>query len=160
SLSLGRGDCALLSADSHESRIAFLELIAGMYAPTTGRILIDQVETARYAPEKLIRHVGFLQTDGLIFRGTIRDNLTCFGQISEAEAQEMARLLKLNRDIAQLPSGCDTMLTGTAQDTLAPGLKQRIAMARVLAPKPRVILFDSADRSLDREGYNLVYNLL
>lgn len=159
-LSLRRGDCALLSADSHESRIALLELIAGMYAPSAGRIMVDQLETARYAPKDLIRHVGFLQTDGLIFRGTIRDNLTCFGQIPESEAQEMAAMLKLNRDIAQLPSGFDTMLSGTSQDTIAPGLKQRIAMARVLAPKPRVILFDSADRSLDREGYDLVYNLL
>ena len=107
-----------------------------------------------------IRSIYDFQSEGIIFRGTIRDNLTCFGQIDEARVQEMSALLQIDRDIAALPSGFDTYLNGNATDTIAPGLKQRISMVRVLASRPRVIIFDNADRSLDRNGYNLVFNLL
>lgn len=45
-------------------------------------------------------------------------------------------------------------------DTIPPGLRQRIAVARVLAARPRIILFDNADRNLDRDGYRQVHGLL
>jgi ATP-binding cassette subfamily C protein LapB len=159
-LNLDRGDFICLQADHTPSKTALLDLIAGIYAPTQGEIEVDRYNTLRYSPEELTNHVGYIQSDGLIFRGTIRDNMTCFGLIEEAKVQEIAALLHVDKDIASLPSGFDTFLSGGNTDTIPPGLKQRISMVRVLAPKPRIILFDNADRSLDRQGYNLVYNLL
>ena len=71
-----------------------------------------------------------------------------------------ARFLKIDEAVAILPEGFDTLLTDNVTDPVPPGLKQRIAIARVLANKPRVILFDNADRSLDKGGYNLIFTLL
>ncbi len=159
-LTLNAGECIPLSSDNSPSLVAFLDLIAGVYATKTGEIRIDGQNVLQYASKDLINHVGYVQSEGMIFRGTIRDNLTCFGQIAEDKVQEMAALFQVDRDIASLPSGFDTFLNGNSTDTIPPGLKQRISMVRVLAPKPRLILFDNADRSLDRDGYNLVYNLL
>lgn len=159
-LDLKRGESILLSGAHGSGKTLLLQLLAGIYPPGKGAINIDGRNILRYASEDLIRHVGLIRSEGTIFRGTIRDNMTCFGQIPEKEVQEIAALLKLDRDIARLPSGFDTLLTGTNTDSIPPGLKQRIAMTRALAPKPRIILFDNADRALDREGYNLVYNLL
>lgn len=159
-LTLNAGECISLSSDNSPSLVAFLDLIAGVYATKTGEIRIDGQNVLQYASKDLINHVGYVQSEGMIFRGTIRDNLTCFGQIAEDKVQEMAALFQVDRDIASLPSGFDTFLNGNSTDTIPPGLKQRISMVRVLAPKPRLILFDNADRSLDRDGYNLVYNLL
>lgn len=159
-ITLDRGECVAIQSDDTASKSALLDLIAGIYAPTRGEVIIDRHNSMRYSPEELINHVGYIQPEGLIFRGTIRDNMTCFGQIEEAKVQEIATLLHVDKDIASLPSGFDTFLSGSSSDTIPPGLKQRISMVRVLAPKPRIILFDNADRSLDREGYNLVYNLL
>lgn len=160
SLQVGRGECISLSTDNTPSLSALLDMIAGVYAPKIGGIQIDGKNVLQYESKDLINHVGYVQSEGMIFRGTIRDNLTCFGQIEEAKVQEMAAMFQVDRDIASLPSGFDTFLNGNATDTIPPGLKQRIAMVRVLAPKPRLIIFDNADRSLDRDGYNLVYNLL
>lgn len=159
-LSLAFGDCISVSADQTNSLSSLLDMIAGIYAPNYGDIMIDGQNILRYPSKALINHVGYIQSEGVIFRGTIRDNLTCFGQIAEDKVQEMAALFQVDRDIAGLPAGFDTFLHGNATDTIPPGLKQRISMVRVLAPKPRIILFDNADRSLDRDGYNLVYNLL
>lgn len=159
-LNLSAGDCISLASDNSPSLSAFLDLVAGVYAAKTGEIRVDGQNVLQYASKDLINHVGYVQSEGMIFRGTIRDNLTCFGQIAEDKVQEMAALFQVDTDIASLPSGFDTFLNGNATDTIPPGLKQRISMVRVLAPKPRLILFDNADRSLDRNGYNLVYNLL
>lgn len=159
-LNLKFGDCISLSTDHTPSLSALLDMIAGIYAPSAGQILVDGQNILQYPSKNLIDHVGYIQSDGVIFRGTIRDNLTCFGQIPEDKVQEMAAMFQVDRDIAQLPAGFDTFLNGNATDTIPPGLKQRISIVRVLAPKPRLILFDNADRSLDRDGYNLVYNLL
>ena len=159
-LTLNPGECVSLASDNSPSLAALLDMIAGVYAAKTGDIRIDGQNVLQYPSKDLINHVGYVQSEGMIFRGTIRDNLTCFGQIAEDKVQEMAALFQVDTDIASLPSGFDTFLNGNSTDTIPPGLKQRISMVRVLAPKPRLILFDNADRSLDRSGYNLVYNLL
>ncbi len=160
SLSLNFGDCIAISSGHDAALSVLLDMISGLYAPTKGAITVDGRNVLRYAARDLIGHVGYIQSEGIIFRGTIRDNLTCFGQIPEEKVREMAGIFQIDRDIAALPAGFDTFLYGNAADNVPPGLKQRISMVRTLASKPRIILFDNADRSLDRQGYNLVYNLL
>lgn len=159
-LTLVRGDTILLSSENPQANKVLLDLMTGVYPATSGDIIIDEHNVLEYLPEQLTEHIGYLHTEGVIFRGTVRDNLTCFGQIAENKVREVASLLKIDRDIAELPSGFDTFLNGNNTDTISPGLKQRIAMVRTLAPKPRIILFNNADRGLDKEGYSLVYNLL
>ncbi|MAE50704.1 MAG: ABC transporter [Micavibrio sp.] len=160
SLKMKRGESILISGGHGAGKTSLLSLIAGTYPPTKGEIHIDGENINTYAPEELVRHVGFIRTQALIFRGTIRDNITCFGQINEAQAREVSALLNVDKDVAQLPGGFDTFLTGNNTDSVSPGLKQRIAIVRVLATKPRLILFDNADRSLDKEGYAMIYSLL
>lgn len=160
SLSLKFGDCVSISAANDSSLSALLDMIAGLYAPTSGYITVDGQNILRYKTKDLINHVGYIQSEGVIFRGTIRENITCFGLIPEEKVREMASIFQIDRDISALPAGFDTYLYGNHADNVPPGLKQRISMVRTLATKPRIILFDNADRSLDRHGYNLVYNLL
>lgn len=159
-LHLRKGDCAVLSSAHGAGKTTLLEIMSGLFPVTSGEVVLDGKNILHYPPESLIDHIGYIQTEGIIFRGTIRENLTCFGLIEEKKVREMAALLKIDADIARLPAGLDTFLQGNATDNVTPGLKQRIALVRVLAPKPRVILFDDADRALDRKGYDLVYQLL
>lgn len=78
-MELKRGEVVLLTGKHGSGKTAMLELMAGMYRPQRGDVLVDGQSTADFAPETLIRHVGYIQADGLIFNGTIRDNMTCFG---------------------------------------------------------------------------------
>lgn len=158
-LSVGKGEAVHITGTHGAGKTVLLNLIAGIYPITKGEILIDGENVLTYPSEKLVRHVGYIRTDSLIFRGSIRDNITCFGLHAEQDVREIAHLLKVDRDVARLPSGFDTVLTGDGTDSIPPGLKQRITMVRVLAAKPRLILFDNADRSLDREGYSLIHSL-
>lgn len=159
-LDIQAGECVSITADQSSALSALLDISSGLFAPDNGSVMIDGRNTMQYRPEELMNHIGYVRSEGIIFRGTIRDNLTCFNLIDITKIQEIAALLHLDREIAELPSGYDTFLTGSSLDSITPGLKQKICVTRVLAPRPKIILFDNADRSLDREGYNQIYNLI
>ena len=88
------------------------------------------------------------------------DNLTFFGTIPEKDAITAATHLGVTEAVALLPNGFKTILSDSVTDPVPPGLKQRISIARALAARPRIILYNNADRSLDRNGYNLVFKVL
>ncbi len=159
-LKMKRGDTVLLSGAHGSGKTMLFQLISGHYQVNEGQIFIDGEHIDTYQPEDLVNHIGYIRSDPKMFRGTIRDNITCFGQVSETQAKEVAKLLNVDKDVAKLPSGFDTFLQGNSADTISPGLIQRIGIVRALATKPRLILFDNADRSLDAGGYAMVYKLL
>ncbi|MDP2206499.1 MAG: ABC transporter transmembrane domain-containing protein [Alphaproteobacteria bacterium] len=159
-LSLAPGDTVAISGPPGSGKTTLLEILSGFYPPDRGEVLIDNVDTRRYPPEDLPAHIGYLATEGTIFHGTIRENLTRFGILPEKQALDIARQLYIDRDVASLPAGYDTVLQPQGSDDVPPGLRQRISIARVLAAHPKIILFDEADRALDRDGYNMVFRLL
>jgi len=159
-LTLKRGEAISISGDRSTGKTTLLKLISGLYLPKRGEILVDGVEASKYPARELVKHVGLLPMEGIIFRGTIWDNLSSFGAYDTEAVNAITSLLDLDVDIRKLPAGYYTQLEGSVSDAIPPGLRQRIAIARALVPKPRIILFDNADRSLDKEGYSKVYRLL
>ncbi len=159
-LELHPGDSISISGDAGCGRTTFLQLITGIIAPTNGTLTVDGHEPHRVQPSLLNSHVGYLPEKGTIFHGTIRENLTFFGTTREEDAMIAAKFLGIDEAVAILPEGYNTLLIDNVTDPIPPGLKQRIAIARVLANRPRVILFDNADRSLDKGGYNLIFTIL
>lgn len=160
SLTVKPGEAISISGDYGAGKQTLLKLIAGLYPPGSGTIAVDGIYPHAYSSEALADHIGYLPSSGIIFHGTMAENMSRFGRIPEARMKEIAALLGLDNEISMLPAGYDTKLEGTNADTIPPGLRQRIAMARVLAAKPRVLLFYNADRALDKDGYNYVYRLL
>ena len=159
-LTLNRGETISISGDRGTGKTTLLKLLAGLYTPDHGEVFIDGVSATRYPARELVNHVGYLPMDGMIFRGTIWENISAFGEHSPQQVAEIVRLLGMDTVIKQLPAGYDTKLEGGNADAIPPGLRQRIALARALASKPRLILFDNADRALDKDGYNRIYRLL
>lgn len=159
-LSLARGESVRISGAHGAGKTALLHIIAGLYTPSEGSVFVDGCPPSYYEAEARLRHVGYMTTKGEIFRGTIRDNITRFGLISENDARQITHILGIDKEVSTLPRGFDTFLEGMETDAIPPGLRQRIALARALAAKPRLILYDNADRNLDREGYRAVYTLL
>ena len=152
-LEIKPGDTLHITGHEGTGKSTLLKLIAGIYSPDQGSITIDGHRLASLSPKVLSQHVAYLSDTNKIFRGTIRDNLTRFGLVPGEAALKIATELGIQHDIARLPAGYDTTLEGTIADSIPPGLKQRILIARALAPQPRIILFDNADRALDRASY-------
>lgn len=159
-LDVRAGEAVRITGVYGSGKSTILALIAGLYEAEAGQVLVDGLPPMRYPPGTLCRHVGLLSTQGAIFRGSIRDNITRYGIVGEEDARRATRLLEIDKAIAGLPRGFDTPMGGANDSGISPGLQQRIAMARVMAAQPRVILFDNADRNLDRNGYRAVYRML
>ncbi len=154
------GDFVSISGDRSTGKTTLLKIISGMYTPDEGEVLIDGLASSEYPNREIVKHLGLLSMNGIIFRGTIWDNLSAFGEYDESAVKEILELLDLDTTIKKLPDGYKTELGGAQSDTVPSGLKQNIANARALVPKPRLILFDNADRALDKKGYNAVYKML
>lgn len=161
-LDIAQGDVIAIKGEKGSGKSTLLHLFAGLLNPNEGNVRVSGIDPAQYGLANLALHVGYLPQQGMIFKGTILDNLTGFAkdEVSVARAKEAARLLGLNKVIDLLQNGYETQLEGTASDPLPPGVKQRIALARVLKNEPAILLFDDADRALDKEGYNLLFKLM
>lgn len=153
------GETVALRGINGSGRSTLLKTIAGMYEATKGTVLIDGMRPQDMSAETLVRHVAYLNHEATLFRGTIMENLTAFAPEFQQQAVEIAGLLGIDDMISRLPLGYDTLVDGGPAETIPPGLRQRIAIARVLLHKPKIILFDKADRSLDRDGYNHIFRL-
>ena len=141
-------------------KTTLMKLIAGVYPPSQGQVLVDGNPVNQYSQQELPRHVGLVESYGVLFRGSIRDNITRFGLTPEEQSNQASSLLQLNQEIIKLPAGFDTMLSGKANDVIQPDLCQRIAIARTLAVQPKLVLFDEPNRNLDDESYNILFKVL
>jgi ATP-binding cassette subfamily C protein LapB len=154
------GDTFALTGGSGVGKTTLLELMAGVYAPDEGRIQLNGQDVSRLSVTERARYIAYLPMGGMILRGSIMDNLTGFDPRHRKEARIVADQLGIEEAVSLLPSGYDTPLEGLNTDVIAPGLKQRISIARALLFKPRLILFDNADHGMDRESYSRIFDLL
>lgn len=160
SFSAKPGDVVQIAGEPGAGKTTFMKLVAGLYLPTRGEIRVDGTQVQDFEAHELTRHVGYMPTAGVIYRGTVLDNMSRFAETSTEDVMYVAGLLGVDRDVASLPGGFDTPLTGGAADPISQGLRQRIALVRALAPRPKILLFDNADTSLDQRSYQLVFELI
>ena len=161
-LTAAPGEIIALTGLDETAKSMLLQIVSGVLHADEGNVMIDDVNPADYALSDIRHLVGYLPQDGIIFKGTILENMTGFrtDAASVESAKEAGRDLGLDKVIDLLPRGYQTMLLDSAADPVPPGVKQRIALVRVLANRPAVLLFDDADRALDKDGYNLLFRMM
>jgi len=126
---------------------ALLELLARVYDPQEGQILIDGIPVTSLTLEALRREIGFVPQESLLFSETIRENLT-YGTEDASRAQWAAGVAQLDSTIAEFPGGYETIL-GERGINLSGGQKQRAALARALARHPSIVVLDDALSAVD-----------
>jgi ATP-binding cassette subfamily B protein len=126
---------------------ALLELLARVYDPQEGDILIDGISIRALTLEALRREIGFVPQESLLFSETIRENLN-YGTDDHSSAEWAAGVAQLDTTIEAFPGGYDTIL-GERGINLSGGQKQRAALARALARKPSIVVLDDALSAVD-----------
>ena len=126
---------------------AMLELLARVYDPQEGQILIDGVPVQSLTLDELRREIGFVPQESLLFSETIRENLT-YGTEDTAAAEWAAGVAQLDATIKSFPGGYGTLL-GERGINLSGGQKQRAALARALARRPSIVVLDDALSAVD-----------
>ena len=153
SLKIEPGETIGIRGGNGVGKSSLLWLIAGALRPQQGRVLFDGTEIADRDPQSLRRQIAYLPQRGVLFDGTLLDNLTMFDAAAPAERTlEISRALGLDRVIARLPQGFDTPVGDSSTETLPGGVRQLIAIARGLLDDRRVVLFDEANTLLDHSS--------
>lgn len=145
SFTLQRGRTTALVGLSGAGKSSAMNLLAGFYEPTRGRVLLDGQDLTTFDPDWVRENVGLVMQKNHIFAGTVEENIR-YGrlQASEAEVVEAARKASLHEQILQMPHGYQTQAR-----ELSGGQQQRIAIARLFLKNPPIIFFDEPTASLD-----------
>lgn len=127
-----------------------LHLIPRFYDVTGGRITIDGVDIRKLSQKKLRSLLGFVPQKGVLFSGTVASNIKFAGEdiVSDEMMEEAAEIAQAKEFIESKKDG---YLSPIAQGgtNVSGGQKQRLSIARAIAPKPKVFLFDDSFSALD-----------
>lgn len=134
---------------SGKSTIA--RLMIGLYPPTSGLILIDGSDIRQFPPQELRAKAGALFQDNVLLTGSIRENIA-LGRtdVDEAEMLRASKVSMAHEFISTFPAGYDLRLADRGEG-LSGGQRQSIAMARALAGRPPILIFDEPTSSVDSE---------
>jgi ATP-binding cassette subfamily B protein len=149
SFALPPGRTMAIVGPSGAGKSTIARLLFRFYDVTGGRILIDGADLRAVTQESLRAAIGVLPQDTVLFNDTIYYNIA-YGrpEASREEVEEAARLARIHDFIQELPDGYATVV-GERGLKLSGGEKQRVAIARTMLKRPRILLFDEATSSLD-----------
>ena len=152
-----RGEIVALVGASGAGKSTLVDLIPRFYEPTSGRILLDGVETREITLDSLRALTGIVSQDTVLFNDTVRANIAYggTGRYTDEQIVAAARAANAHGFITELPEGYDTIL-GERGTRLSGGQRQRIAIARALLTDPPILILDEATSALDTESERLV----
>ena len=145
---------------SASGKTTLLYLMMGVLVPTHGTARVDGYDLRECDPTNVRHQVAYLPQEAVIFKGTFLENLTMFREEHANAALDIAKLLGLDNVVASFPQGYDSPVGEGVDDKLPRGTRQRIAIARALVDKPRVLLFDEANSFIDGAGDAQLRDLL
>lgn len=149
SFELEAGKTYALIGATGSGKSVLVDLIERFYDPTDGRILLDGVDIARIPQAQLRTLISYAPQKTTLFTGTIADNIRYGNKdASDDEVIEAAREAAAYDFIMEKPDGFETQVT-QAGGGLSGGQKQRIAIARALAKKAGLYVFDDSFSALD-----------
>jgi ATP-binding cassette subfamily C protein LapB len=137
-----------------------LRLLAGLYTPQSGQVLIDGIDLQQIEPAELRGRIGYVGQEAQLFLGTLRDNLVLSDSwISDARVTEVLQKLDLYSLVAQHPRGLDMPLT-EAGGGLSGGQRQMLAVARLMLRDPALVFLDEPTSMMDQASEARVIEVL
>ncbi|WP_095984582.1 ABC transporter ATP-binding protein [Cystobacter fuscus] len=159
-LALAPGEVVAIVGPSGAGKSTLAALLARMYDPQEGRVLLDGRELSGLDTEWLRQQVGTVAQEPMLFATSIADNIR-YGRkdATDAEVEAAARTANAHEFISRFPESYQTMV-GERGVQLSGGQKQRIAIARAVLKDPRLLVLDEATSALDAESEHLVKEAL
>jgi ABC-type bacteriocin/lantibiotic exporter with double-glycine peptidase domain len=126
-----------------------MRLLLGFETPQKGAVYYDGRDLKTLDLKSLRRRIGSVMQNGKLFMGDIFSNITVSAPwLTLDDAWEAAQLAGLAEDIREMPMGMHTIIS-EGQGGISGGQRQRLFIARAVAPKPKILLFDEATSALD-----------
>lgn len=149
SLQIKSGEYVAIVGKTGCGKSTLVRLLLGMEAPQKGAIYYDGQDMQTLDLRSLRRNIGTVIQDGKLFQGSIYENIAISAPgLTLEEAWEAAELAGIADDIRAMPMGMHTLIS-EGQGGISGGQRQRLMIARAIAPKPKLLIFDEATSALD-----------
>lgn len=138
-------------------------LMARLYDPTGGRVLLDGRDIRSYLPEVRTRKIGFILQEPFLFTGTVRDNILYGNDQYRDQPNDRIVVLLAERNLDGLLSrfehGLDTPVAAGG-DAISLGQKQIVAFIRAVLRDPEILILDEATANIDTVTEQLLEQIL
>ncbi len=148
-LEIEPGRTVALVGPSGAGKTSLVALIARLYDPSEGAVLVDGADVRSVDLHSLRSEIAFVADDSFLFSAPISENIGyARPEASQEEIETAARRAQADGFIRELPNGYETVV-GERGLTLSGGQRQRVAIARALLADPRILILDDATSSVD-----------
>ena len=160
SLDIKAGEYVAIVGRTGCGKSTLVRLLLGFEKPEKGGIFYDRHDLNSLDPRSLRKHIGVVIQNGQLFQGDIFSNITISApDLTLDEAWEAAEMAGIAQDIRDMPMGMQTLIS-EGQGGISGGQKQRLMIARAVAPKPSILIFDEATSALDNKTQKQVSGAL
>ena len=149
SLKIRPGQYVAIVGKTGCGKSTLMRILLGFEQPQKGAVYYDGHDLKSLDPKSLRRRIGTVIQDGKLFTGDIYSNIVITAPwLTMDDAWEAAETAGIAEDIRRMPMGMHTLVT-EGQGGISGGQRQRLMIARAIAPKPKILMFDEATSALD-----------
>ncbi len=149
SLKIRPGQYVAIVGKTGCGKSTLLRLLLGFEHPQKGAVYYDGRDLERIDLRSLRRRIGVVMQNGKLFQGDIYSNIVISAPwLTQEDAWEAAELAGIADDIRRMPMGMNTVIS-EGSGGISGGQRQRLMIARAIAPKPKILMFDEATSALD-----------
>ena len=162
-LRLEKGKSVALVGPTGGGKTTTASLIARLYDPTTGMVLLDGKDLRSYTAAERTRRIGFILQEPFLFSGTVKENILygneAYQGYTDEQLEGVIRQENLEELLAVFENGLQTKISN-GSDGISLGQKQLIAFMRAVLRKPDVLILDEATANIDTVTEQLLENIL
>lgn len=151
SFDIGKGQTLAIIGATGSGKTTLVSLIARFYDATSGEVLVDGVNVKNYTFDALYDRIGYVTQKAVLFAGTVKDNIFFGESAAENSGENLSSALSLSQSeefVSRLDCGADHEIAQLGRN-VSGGQKQRLSIARALARKPEILIFDDSFSALD-----------
>lgn len=139
-------------------KTTIINLILRLYRPTNGKILLDDKDVNDIDKKSYLKEISVLNQDTYLFNLSIRENFNLIDR-DKKKQDEVCKFVGIDEFIKSLPNGYDTVIDENSHN-ISGGQKRLLSLARTLLKESKILIFDEATSSLDKDRIQNVITLL